>query len=172
LRIVSSITRVDGILLAALSESKTMQPTSPKNREELEVYIQTQLAKLVRKDTPIGTRVRMDTDWAYTATTTGQVGDDGKVTVKWDRATSYPKNMDADDLRIFDEDEVKKLNTKIQIKIDEATSAFEKAFQAFQEATDLSQGNLMSYEEANLVDMEKLEDVMEEHGWNTSSLYC
>lgn len=99
--------------------------------------------------------------------------DDYGVDVKWDKPL-YGKDisfMDFGEIRLVDP-EGDAIRTKaIQAKIDEAASAFEKAFQAFREAGELAGGE--PYEIKNEdVNLEGLHRTINEGGWSTSSLYC
>lgn len=68
------------------------------------------------------------------------------------------------------------LTAKVQVKVDEATSALEVAFKAWQEAASL-QADREGAEPYHLrsnkdLDLSKFEGVVESNGWSTSSLYC
>lgn len=95
------------------------------------------------------------------------------VEVKWDKPL-YSKDvsfMDFGEIRLVDP-EGDAIRTKaIQAKIDEATSAFEKAFQALQEAGELAGGELYEIKNED-VNLNELHEAITEGGWSTSSLYC
>ena len=92
------------------------------------------------------------------------------VRVRWlkDNKESF---MDYGEIRINDPVADAAREAAIQAKIDEATSAFEKAFQAFKEAGELAGGEV--YEIKNeKVDLTKFHNAINSAGWSTSSLYC
>src|SRR5258708_36121563 len=60
---------------------------------------------------------------------------DGMVEVRWDDGTI--STVDGDELRVVDPAAEAKMVQDVQAKLDEATSAFESAFKAFQDAKDL-----------------------------------
>lgn len=81
-----------------------------------------------------------------------------------------------EDLYLYDEEEIKASAVKMQAKIDEAKSAFEKAFAALAEVRNRDEGpNTLSHyqlSELGLVSIKELENTIEESGWSSSSLWC
>lgn len=68
------------------------------------------------------------------------------------------------------------LYKQVQSKVDEATSTLDAAFKAFREAASLISGRDDAepyYLRHNKdIDLSKFEEVVEQNGWSTSSLYC
>src|SRR5258708_25382067 len=97
---------------------------------------------------------------------------DGIVEVRWDDGTIY--TVDGDELRVVDPAAEAKMVQDVQAKLDEATSAFESAFKAFQDAKDLvvDDSGLYDLQDESLIDLSKLEDTINKNGWSVSSLYC
>lgn len=101
----------------------------------------------------------------------------GDVVVEWYHGTGYARKhtFHVDDLEALDLEADKKLAEKVQEKLDLATSAFEKAFLALQEArktADEGGIDIHSLQCERLISSNKLEGVMERHGWSSSSLWC
>ncbi len=97
---------------------------------------------------------------------------DGMVEVRWDDGTI--STVDGDELRVVDPAAEAKMVQDVQAKLDEATSAFESAFKAFQDAKDLvvDDSGLYDLQDESLIDLSKLEDTINKNGWSVSSLYC
>lgn len=94
-----------------------------------------------------------------------------KVRVKWSYGSS--NLIELDEIEAIDEEADKKKAAAMQAKINEATSAFEKAFEALHAIQDeVQRGNLHTFEEEKLIDMSKLHGVIDANGWSSSSLYC
>ncbi len=121
----------------------------------------------------LGTKVRYENDYGYPGEVVGEPQPNGKVTVRWGEAGQREKRVvDIEELELIDEEADRLLAAQIQSRVDTAKSAFEQAFKAFQEATQLSQEQLSSFAQAKLINMGELEEVLESNGWSTSSLYC
>ena len=104
--------------------------------------------------------------------------DDGdELRVNWDDIGS--RWCEARDI-MPDTDEARQqlvdLHKQVQAKVDEATSALEVAFKAWQEAASLIAGHdgaeAYYLRHNKEVDLSKFEGVIEQNGWSTSSLYC
>ncbi len=109
----------------------------------------------------------------YTKREVGEVvevdEEDRCVVIKWDNGKTNTHEFC--EIRL-DDPEADAIRTKaIQAKVDEATSAFEKAFQAFREAGELAGGEPYEIKNEN-VDLTALHNAINSGGWSTSSLYC
>lgn len=116
-----------------------------------------------------------------------EVEDDGEVRVLWDDAEE-PRWAETRDLMPDTPEAVQKLaalTKKIQLKVDEATSLLDQAFKLWRQANAMqfegteNPGPDDGYFEGAYalrgnpdLDLSKFEDVVEQNGWSTSSLYC
>lgn len=69
----------------------------------------------------------------------------------------------------------KTLSNNVQSKIDEAKNALEKAFQLLEEAKVVAEHEdttLREMQSKKILDLSKLESIMDNYGWSSSSLYC
>lgn len=82
--------------------------------------------------------------------------------------------VDVLELRIVDTENDALVAEQIQAKIREAETAFETAFKAWQEVQDLASkdSDLYVLRSSGLIDLSKLEDIINTGGWSTSSMYC
>jgi hypothetical protein len=122
----------------------------------------------------IGTIVRFKNDPSIQGTVTSLPDTDGNFKVKYRYGTDICQE---DEVDIVDQefiDNEKKFLKELQTKIDDAANAFEIAFDSFQEANKMADQRycLTSLMEQKLIDVARLEKVVSNGGWNTSSLYC
>lgn len=99
-----------------------------------------------------------------------EVIDEYQVRVKWNFGETL--DTDSDELIIFDPEADQAALKFAQAKIDEAASAFENAFKAYQESRNLLDEDFYYYQRRKMLDLSKLDKVIEVHGWSSSSLYC
>lgn len=88
--------------------------------------------------------------------------------VQWSNLKWTSIHFEAD-LRLIDE--AAERATKAQKLINEATNAFEQAFQAWRKAINLYEG-VEELQDDSLVDVGVFEKAIENAGWQVSSLYC
>lgn len=123
------------------------------------------------EDCKIGTKVRWYGDGEFTIRSIANEKNRVKITGK-----DAPDHLvSIDDLHVIDEEQDKLCAAKTQALIDKAKNAFEEAFKAYKDASDVSYENgmgLYEMESSGLISTEELEDVVEQGGWSMSSLIC
>jgi|SRR6185369_14436889 len=125
-----------------------------------------------REDAYTGAHVFVFGDRCYKGTIVSINGDE--VEVQWDDGKCSNDTYNVSDVTLADPVADKKLGEEVQAKVDEATNAFEKAFEALREAQNLAQkdSSIGALVEDNLVSIRKLESTIDENGWSSSSLWC
>lgn len=116
-----------------------------------------------------------DRDSLYTIRSMPDSND--KVKVSWEtyQYTDNTTQLHLNELTCFDVEADKVLGKQIQEKLDQATDAFEKAFQALSAAQEIASKNKVDFymlRDDNLVDASKLEKMVDSNGWRSSSLWC
>lgn len=120
----------------------------------------------------VGDRVRdlVDVDFQGTVTSIKNI-DVKEIEVLWDSESSA-EPMDLGEIRIIDPIAEAKMIESINLKLTEATSAFEKAFTTFYEATRLAETEHYWLRGSEFPALKSLEKVIEDNGWRSSSLFC
>lgn len=78
--------------------------------------------------------------------------------------------VDVEEMEFYDPEFEEQRRVKLQAHIDDATNAFEKAFEALGKLMKETGGDYIPTEDS--LDLSKLEEVIEKAGWSSSSLYC
>ena len=97
-----------------------------------------------------------------------------KYLIKWEGSRCAPDWEHEELLTLYDPEVDARLGAAVQVKIDEATSALEKAYKAYAAAKELTyQQSSMSYLiDKSLINLDKFGAVAANFGWTSSSLYC
>lgn len=120
-------------------------------------------------DFKVGDKVRYNCDFYTESQGTLLTIEDDEGEVQWRNRIG---RVGFDEICLANSEEDAKLAKQVQDKLDEAKSAFEKAFEAFNAAQELSGECLYSMSDAQLINLGPLEEVIERSGWSASSLYC
>ena len=126
------------------------------------------------EDIKLGMEVFVDGDRCYTAIVKSLPDEQGCVEIKW-RSTSKTDNFSCRYLSAVDPAQDKKAAAEIQKRLDEAATNFELAFLAFQEAQEIAASytiQIHQLKDAGLLSIKGLEDVLDNNGWRSSSLWC
>lgn len=96
-----------------------------------------------------------------------------EVEVLWDNGQSgwMETELLIPDIPGIDEAEANSAK-EVQNKINEAASKLDEAFKLWTEAAEMNGGETYSLKYNPLLSTKVFEDVIEENGWSTSSLYC
>lgn len=86
---------------------------------------------------------------------------------------TYQNKFHIEDIKYYDFNAENSILETVQVKIDEATSLFDQAFEKFKEAIDFAESNEhYSFRSSEFIDLSDLENVIQSNGWSTSSLWC
>jgi hypothetical protein len=119
----------------------------------------------------IGMKAYPQGDRASMGTITKLPNEKGEVRLQY-KGTHIYDDYHVSKLNAVDPEKDKERAAELQVKIDQAKTAFEAAFQALDAVRSGIQGDMCSFEDEGLISMRELEMMMEDNGWSSSSLYC
>lgn len=123
------------------------------------------------KQIVVGSIVR--TVYGFGSGVVKRICEGGRITVRFGFGDSgFSDVYSPEDLELVDSEADKIRFEVIQAKISDTKNAFAKAFESFKSLNDLTEGNLVSLADAELIDLKPLEKLFERNGWRSSSLYC
>lgn len=128
-----------------------------------------------------GMRVKLRDDRDHKGIIT-DAEDDYEVMVQWDNKEQYSEPTYEETRFLMPDDPaveqaMQDAAKQIQAKIDKATHSLEACFAALREAHKMETGDECNdgfhrFRENPLLDMSKLEDIIQDNGWSVSSIYC
>ena len=119
----------------------------------------------------IGMKAYPEKDRASMGTIKTLPNEKGEVRLQY-KGTHIHDDYHVSKLTAVDSEKDKAQAAEFQVKIDQAKTAFETAFQALEQVRRGVQGDMYSFQEEGLISMRELEKLMDDNGWSSSSLYC
>lgn len=124
-----------------------------------------------------GMRVRDRYDRDYLGEVIEVVEED-EIHIRWDTEPDRIQRHAPCEIRPYDPGTDKVIAQQTQAKIDEAATLLEAAFKAWRNAqeiytgSDVDEGTASEFLHDPSISVAKFEEVIENNGWSTSSLYC
>jgi hypothetical protein len=125
------------------------------------------------KDVVVGMKVYLDGDRFSRVTVKSEPNPNGFVNIKYSGGSTH--QVHHDHISLIDEEDDKKIVADVQLNIDKVTAALEIAFDILCSTNECLHhygSSLVSMSDEKLLDLTKMEEIVEKIGWRSSTLYC